>query len=197
MADQIATEIIKRYDKLDGELGNWRSHWEEIADRVMPRYSHYMTANAGEQQTRGEKRTEKMFDSTAALGLERFAAAMESMLTPRNQQWHRLTASDPYLNKDRETKLWFEEATRVLFKHRYAPKANYASQQHEAYMGLGAFGTSGLLIERNTANPGMRYRAVNLREIVFDVSDQGVVDTAYRKYALTARQVQQRIDGGA
>lgn len=196
MADDIATQIIKRYDKLDGELGNWRSHWEEIAERVMPRYSHYMTANAGQQQTRGDKRTEKMFDSTAALALERFAAAMESMLTPRNQQWHRLTASDPYLNKDRQTKLWFEEATRILFKHRYAPKANYASQQHESYMGLGAFGTSGLLIERNEMNPGLRYRAINLREIVFDTSAQGIVDTAYRKYSLTARQIQQRVDAG-
>ena len=58
-----------------------------------------------------------MFDSTAALGLERFAAAMESMLTPRNQKWHRLQASNPILNKDRETKLWFEEATNILSNH--------------------------------------------------------------------------------
>jgi len=196
MADNAATEIIKRYDKLDGELGNWRSHWEEIAERVLPRYSTYMTADAGQQQTRGDKRTEKMFDATAGLGLERFAAAMESMLTPRNQRWHRLTPSDPYLNKDRETRLWFEEATRILFKHRYAPKANYASQQHEAYMGLGAFGTAAILIEANEKNPGLRYNAMNLREIVFDMSVQGMVDTAYRKYALTARQIQQRLDSG-
>jgi len=194
--DKIAEEIIKRYDKLDGELGNWRSHWEEVAERVMPRYSTYMQATAGEQITRGEKRTEKMFDSTAALGLERFAAAMESMLTPRNQTWHRLKASDPYLDKDRETKLWFEEATRVLFKHRYAPKANYASQQHEAYMGLGAFGTAAILPERNARFGGLRYTAINLREVVFDMSAQGMVDTAYRKYSLKARQVQQRIDTG-
>lgn len=196
MADVRATEIIQRYDRLDGELGNWRSHWEEIAERVMPRYSTYMTANAGQQQTRGEKRTEKMFDSTAALGLERFAAAMESMLTPRNQKWHRLAPSDPYIAKDREAKLWFEEATNILFKHRYAPKANYASQQHESYMGLGAFGTSCILVERNERNGGLRYRSVNLREICFDMSAQGIVDTAYRKYSLTARQIQQRIDSG-
>lgn len=196
MADSVGQEIVKRYEQLDGELGNWRSHWEEIAERVLPRYSTYMTANAADQQTRGNKRTEKMFDSTAALGLERFAAAMESMLTPRNQQWHRLTTTDPYLNRDRQTKLWFEEATRILFKHRYAPKANYASQQHEAYMGLGAFGTAAILTERNERNGGLRYRAINLREMCFDTSAQGIVDTAYRKYALTARQIQQRIDSG-
>lgn len=196
MEDEVASGIIKRYDKLDGELGNWRSHWEEIAERVLPRYSTYMTTNAGDQQTRGNKRTEKMFDSTAALGLERFAAAMESMLTPRNQKWHRLQASNPILNKDRETKLWFEEATNILFKHRYAPKANYASQQHEAYIGLGAFGTSAILTERNERHSGLRYSAINLREVCFDMSVQGIVDTAYRKYSITARQMQQRVANG-
>jgi len=196
MANVVAEQIIRRYAVLDGGLGNWRTHWEEVADRVLPRYSSHMTAAAGDAQTRGDKRTEKMFDSTAALGLERFAAAMESMLTPRNQQWHRLTTSDPFLNKDRETKLWFEEATRILFKHRYAPKANYASQQHEAYIGLGAFGTAAILTERNEQGGGLRYRALNLREIVFDMSVQGIVDTVYRKYSLKARQIQQRINSG-
>jgi len=194
--DNIANDIVKRYDKLDGELGNWRSHWEQIAERVLPRYSTYMAANAGQQQTRGNQRTEHMFDATAALGVERFAAAMESMLTPRSQRWQRLRPSDPALAKDRETKLYFEEATRLLFKYRYAPKANYASQQHEAYIGLGTFGTAGLLTERNQRYGGLRYTAVNLREIAFDMSVQGHIDTAYRKYSLTARQIQQRIDGG-
>ena len=194
MADELATRIITRYDRLDGDLGTWRSHWEEIAERVLPRYSTHMATSLGSQQTRGGKRTEQMFDSTAALGLERFAAAMESMLTPRNQTWHRLAASDPSLNRDRDTKLWFEEATRLLFKYRYSPKANYASQQHEAYIGLGAFGTSAILTERNERFGGLRYTTINLREIVFDMSAQGMVDTAYRKYSLTARQIQQRID---
>lgn len=197
MPDSTAEQICRRYDKLDGELGNWRSHWEEIAERVLPRYSSHMSgAAAGDAQTRGEKRTEKMFDSTAALGLERFAAAMESMLTPRNQQWHRLAPSDPYLANNRQVKLWFEEATNVLFKHRYAPKANYASQQHEAYIGLGAFGTSAIMTERHEQGAGLRYRALNLRELVFDMSAQGIVDTVYRKYSLKARQVQQRVDSG-
>lgn len=195
MADAIAQRIIKRYEKLDGELGNWRSHWDEVADRCLPRYSEYMNSSPTDQQTRGEKRTEKMFDSTAALALERFASAMESMLTPRNQKWHRLKPSNPILERDRATKLWFEDATNTLFKHRYAAKANYASQQHEVYIGLGAFGTAGILPMPH-AKGGLRYHAINLREIVFDMSYQGVVDTAYRKYTLTARQIMQRVENG-
>ncbi len=194
MADKLAEDVIKRYDQLKSERGTWESHWEEIAERVLPRYSYSMQSpDSG--ITRGEKRTSKMFDSTAALGLERFAAAMESMLTPRNQRWHRLVVNDPALAKDRDVKLYFEQATEILFKNRYAPHANYASQQHEVYIGLGAFGTAAIFPDAHDAG-GLRYQSIDLREILFDMSHQGEVDTSYRKYSLTARQMQQRVDMG-
>jgi len=190
----IPEQIIKRYDQLKSERGTWEGHWEEIAERVLPRYSTTMQSpDSG--ITRGDKRTSKMFDSTAALGLERFAAAMESMLTPRNSKWHRLRVSNPALAKDREVKLYFEQATNQLFKARYAPKANYASQQHEVYIGLGAFGTSSMFIDSHD-DGGLKYNSIDLRELMFDMSHQGSVDTSYRKYSLTARQIQQRVDVG-
>ena len=191
---QTAEDIIKRFDKLEGDRGTWEHHWREIADRVLPRYSDTFQQPSS-TITRGQKRTEKMFDATAALGLERFAAVMESMLTPRNQRWHRLKASDPALNKDRATKLWFEEATNTLFKVRYSPQANYASQQHEVYIGLGAFGTSAMFSDAHDRG-GLRYSAIDLRELLFDMNHQGIVDTAYRKFKLTARQMNQRVEVG-
>jgi hypothetical protein len=193
MENEIATQVIKRYDSLKGERGTWENHWEEIAERVLPRYKNSM--QSGSNITRGEKRTEKMFDATAALGLERFAAAMESMLTPRNSRWHRLGVTNPELARDRDVKLYFEQTNNVLFKHRYSPKANYASQQHEVYIALGAFGTSCIFPDAHD-DGGLRYQAIDLREILFDMSHQGMVDTSYRKYSLTARQMQQRVDTG-
>jgi hypothetical protein len=194
MGDKIAEGIIKRYDQLKSERGTWENHWEEIAERVLPRYAETMQSpDSG--ITRGQKRTSKMFDATAALGLERFAAAMESMLTPRNQRWHRLTVSHPELAKDRDVKLYFEQATDTLFRYRYSPQANYASQQHEVYIGLGAFGTSAIFPDAHD-DGGLRYQSIDLREILFDMSHQGEVDTSYRKYSLTARQIKQRVDTG-
>ena len=194
MADKIAEGIIKRWDQLKGERGTWEAHWEEIAERVLPRYSRSMQS-PDSSITRGEKRTNHMFDATAALGLERFAAAMESMLTPRNSKWHRLQVVHPALVKDRSVKLFFEELTNSLFRYRYAPSANYASQQHEVYVGLGAFGTSAIFPDAHDRG-GLRYQSIDLRELLFDMSHQGEVDTSYRKYSLSARQMQQRMDSG-
>ncbi len=192
--NDIPNDVIKRHDELKGDRGTWENHWEEVAAVCLPRYSNTMQSPSS-GITRGEKRTSQMFDATAALGLERFAAAMESMLTPRNGRWHTLRPSLTHLQKDRATKLFFEEANDILFRYRYSPSANYASQQHEVYIGLGAFGTSAIFPDMHDKG-GLRYQAVDLREILFDTNHQGLVDTSYRKYALTARQMAQRVASG-
>jgi hypothetical protein len=189
MQDSVALSIIRRFEEACGVRGNWESHWEEIARRVLPNYAGSFTSQ-GMVRSQGEKRTDEMVDATAAVALGRFSAAMESMLTPRNSRWHRCVPSDRVLMKNRLVRLWFEELTDTLFKYRYAPRANYASQQHEIYMGLGAFGTGALFIDKLKTG-GLRYRAIHLGEIYFLENHQGIIDTALRKFPLTARQARQ------
>ncbi len=190
----IPEKVIKRFNELEGQRGTWENQWEIIAERVLPRYAHTMQSpDSG--LTRGEDRTQNMLDATPALALERFAAAMESMLTPRNQKWHRLVPSEPELARVRDVALWFEGATNELFRRRYSPQANFAGQQHEVYMGLGAFGTSIMFVDSHDKG-GLRYQAIDLRELLFENNHQGIVDTTYRKYSLTARQMKQRVDNG-
>lgn len=187
-AGDIGREIIARVDKLAADRSSWESHWNEIAQRVLPVYSDsFTTGGGGSRATQGEKQTEYMFDSTAANALMRFSAAMESMLTPRNAKWHRLRPSDPVLMKDKASRLWFEQVNDALFYHRYASKANFASQQHENYMSLGAFGTGCMFVDQLKGG-GLRYRSIHLGEIYFSENHQGLIDTAYRKFSYTARQ---------
>jgi hypothetical protein len=189
-----ADDIIRRFERLVHLRGDWESHWTEIAERVLPRYSDTFQRPSG-GINRGDKRTDKMFDATAAIGVERFAAAMESMLTPRNSTWQRLRPSDRSLARNRRVKLWFEDANRVLFSERYRPQANFASQNHEVFIGLGAFGTSCMHVDRHPQG-GLRYRAIDLRELFFETSFNGVIDTVYRVYTYTVRQLQQQADRG-
>lgn len=186
----MAQDILQAFGRLSGDRGTWESHWQEIAERILPAYSN--TFQSGSLRTPGEKRTEKIFDSTASVALKRFAAILDSLLTPRNATWHRLLPSDPALAKDRQVKLWFEEATRLLFKYRYAPKANFASQNQQNYMSLGAFGTGCVFVDPLQVEPGLRYRAIGLGEIYFQENHQGLVDAAYRRFERTGRQLVQQ-----
>jgi hypothetical protein len=189
-ATDRAQELCRDFASLRGRRGNWESHWDEIAERVQPMDS-YAFLSRGEN-TKGDKRNVEIFDSTPMIALGRFGAILDSMLTPRNQTWHRLKPSDDNLLRSRAVRLYFEEVNRLLFKFRYAPKANFASQNQKNYKSLGAYGTGCMFVDELAMEPGLRYRAIHLSEIYFAENHQGIVDKAYRIFKLTARQAFQR-----
>ncbi len=187
MNDSRADDIIKRHERMESDRATWESHWREISERVLPRAAVFEKS----QPVQGEKRTEKIFDSTPVLALERFAAAMESMLTPRTQRWHKLTVKDPELNEYKPVRMYLDEVTDILFAARYSPRANFASQAHENYLSLGAFGTGAIFIDDDLGQ-GLRYRALHLAELFFCENHSGVIDTVHRKFPFSARQAAQR-----
>ena len=189
-SQQIADEICREHEQMIAGRANWDSHWQEISERVFPSNSKLFKSFGN--QTKGEKRNTEVFDSTASIALQRFSAILDSLLTPRNQTWHRLTSNNRYLNKDRKVQLWFEEVTQILFKFRYSPKANFASQNQQTYMSLGAFGTGSLFIDNLWNEPGLRYRNIHLGELYIAENHQGVVDKAHRAFVMTARQAFQK-----
>lgn len=188
--DERAQEIILEANRAQGKRGIWESHWKEIAELVIP--SHYDLFESRGNITPGQKKTDKVFDSTAEAALTRFSSVLESILTPRQQTWHHIKPVDRNLLKDRETALWFEEANNLLFRYRYAPEANYPSQQNEIYMSLGAFGTGCMFVDALPRTPGIRYKSCHLSEVFFDENHQGTVDKVYRIFSLTGRQMMQK-----
>jgi len=190
----IAADIVNLFEQLSGNRGTWEGHWEEIARRIYTDHARYFR-NRQVDLTKGDKRTEELFDSTGAIALNRFAAILDSLLTPRNQTWHRVLSSDAELNKDRSVRLWFDDVNALLFKHRYSPKANFASQNQLNFKSLGAFGSGALYIDALDdihGEKGLRYKNCHLGEIYFMENHQGVIDTVIRHFSMTARQAVQK-----
>jgi hypothetical protein len=186
MSDSRADDIIRRQEKMATDRAVFDSHWREIAERILPRADYFRV-----NRQAGDKHTEKIFDSTANLALERFAAAMESMLTPRTQRWHKLRTGVEELDQNQEVKEYLDQVTSILFQVRYSPKANFASQADEAYMSLGAFGT-GAVFTDDLIGRGIRYRSIALSELYIAENYQGMVDTVHRRFSMTARQAVQK-----
>jgi hypothetical protein len=113
------------------------------------------------------------------------------MLTPRAQRWHMLKPLDDDLAEDTEVKRWCDEVTKRLFAFRYSPRSNFASQIHEVYGSLGAFGTGGIYSEENPG-VGITYRACNLAGLYVIEDFQGRIRTAHYKLDMTAEQAAQR-----
>ena len=186
MSHQTPTEIIDITETLHVERSTFESHWAETAPLVLTRQDDFF--NTARKQ--GEKRNLKKFDDTATLANERFAAAMESILTPRSSRWHGLS-SDKSLEDNHEVSLFLDDLTDLLFKNRYSPRANFASQQHENYMGMGAFGNAVLILE-DIPGFGIRYKSSHISEHHFLENFNGLIETDYRKYRLTALKASQR-----
>ena len=180
MAD--VEHMLRTFSSLKSSRDNWETHWEEIAERVLPRQMGFLG-----DRTDGEKRTQKVFDSRPMVALDRFAAVMDSMLTPRQQRWHNLRTTNEALNRDFTVQQWFYEVNNILYMARYSPKANFASQNFERWTSVGAFGTGALFIDFDPKT-GLRYRCVNLRDLYIQENHQGMIDAVYRSFKYTARQ---------
>lgn len=182
MAESRANEIIRSHDKLKSARSNWDSLWQEVADRVWPQMSDFIA-----HRSPGEKRNEKVFDSTAVLALERFAAAIHSLLTPDNQQWHKLATQNTDLREYQPVQAYLEDVTEIMFAMRRSPFGNFSSQANECYKSLGAFGTMGMLIE-DVPGKGVRYKSNHLAELFIAENQNGIIDYVHRKFEFTARQ---------
>lgn len=191
--EEIVHESLKEFESLQRDRSIFNQHWEEVAELVLPTYRNTFTY--GSYNTQGEKKTERQVDSTAALALTRFAAILDSLLTPRNMFWHGLAADNEELAKIRDVKLWFEAVTKILFKQRYKPTANFSSQNLMTYTSLGAFGNGALWIDRLQAHEGgrgLRYKAIPLGEIYFRENFQGKIDGFCRFFRLNKEQAIQQ-----
>lgn len=189
--EDLANELITRWETLSGMRGNWENHWDEIAARIDPQRATQFRSRQN-LTTQGDKRNKEILDSTPVLALQRFGAILDSLLTPRNSFWHNLKPSDTTLLKDKSTMDWFTKVNTILFEQRYAPPANFASQNHLQYKSLGAYGTGGLLIDALAGQKGIRYRNIFLGEIYLQENHQGIVDSVARYFMLTARQAIQK-----
>ncbi|UQZ89809.1 phage head-tail adapter protein [Deltaproteobacteria bacterium Smac51] len=168
-------KIIKRFESLAAGRAEWEGLWQRCSDYVMPRSGL------------SNKTTQYMFDSTASLAIQRFGAAMESVLTPRSQKWHSLMTGFKELDQDPEVGYYLNSVRDILFTARYSPEANFANQMTEAYLSLGVHGLAVIYVD-DEPGQGLRYQCLPVHEIYVAENSVGRIDTVFRLYKLTARQ---------
>lgn len=187
----ILMQSKQEFAQLQTMRNVFASHWEEVAELVLPTSRN--TFFVGSYNFPGVKKTDRQVDTRGALALMRFAAILDSLLTPRNMMWHMLGTNADYLSKNRDVKLWFEKTTKKLFKYRYAPIANFSAMNAGVYEQLGAFGTGPMFIdqacdEAGRLVPGIRYKSVPMGEMFLRQNHQGLINGFCRWFRLTGQQ---------
>lgn len=182
--------ISRRFEREKSRRANFDTLWQEIALRVWPAMADFNT-----KQSPGARRTEVMFDGTAALAAQKAVAAISAFVWPGNQRYQKLTTTEPELNKSHRVKAYLDEVTDVLFRARYSPRAAFEAQMGEAGLQHFVFGTGLLYVGDNIKGQAVTYKSVHLGQAYLSESMEGRVDTVYRCWPWTLRQIEQRWPG--
>ena len=179
--------IKKRMNQMEGGRGTWEDHWQEILDYVMPR-----KADITFKRTKGEKRAEILFDSTAITASNLLAASLQGTLTSPSLQWFSIKVRNEELMKDREIQLWLEDSAKRMYN--VFNESNFNTEVHEMYLDLVTIGTGALFVEEGNKGfekSNIHFNTMHIAEYYIQENTSGYVDTLYRKYKLSARQAVQ------
>ena len=90
-----AKRVIDTYNSLRGQRSTWESHWQDVADYMLPR-----KADITQKRTKGDKRHDQIFDGTATHALELLAASLHGMLTSTTSAWFSLKYRNEMVDQD-------------------------------------------------------------------------------------------------
>ncbi len=179
--------IKKRLNTMQSGRGTWEDHWQEILDYVMPRKADIVT-----KRTKGEKRAEVLFDSTAITASNLLSASLQGTLTSPSMQWFYLKLREKELNEIRDVQLWLEDSAKRMYD--VFNESNFNTEVHEMYLDMVTMGTASLFVEEGIGGfdeAGVHFNTLHISEYYIQENTSGYVDTVYRKYKLTARQAVQ------
>lgn len=183
----IAQETIREQEAMASTRSPWERSWQDITERILPNFADFQV-----KRMEGQQRTEKIYDGTGPLALERFGAAFESYLCPRTQIWHLGKPGVYQLRDDKECAVWADAINTRMWDMRNRPAAGFQTATNEIYTGLGALGTSCRFSEMDRGGGGPRYRSIPLAEIYISPNKDGRIDKLHRRFEYTARQAAER-----
>ena len=174
-----AKDVVSSFQQLKSKRRNWETHWQEIADYVLPR-----RADVTVTRSKGDKRTESIFDGTALHAAELLSSSLHGMLTNAASPWFSMRFKDENISQIEENREWLEACTDTMYMA--LDRSNFQQEIHELYTDLVVFGTGCMMIEDDEKD-FVRFSTRHINEIYISENDKGIVDVLHREFKLTAR----------
>tara|TARA_R100000988_G_scaffold103694_1_gene84196 strand:+ start:741 stop:2342 length:1602 start_codon:yes stop_codon:yes gene_type:complete len=179
--DEKFQSFLKKYQDAETIFDHWKDKYEEAYEYTMPsRESFY-------EETIGERRTDKIFDETAVVGIQEFASRLQAGIVPTYGRWANLEAGSeipddqkPQINEA------LDEITKYVFE--VLSGSNFNQEVHEAFMDC-AIGTGVMLVEEGDALNPVNFTAIPLPKVMLNNGPNNKVDTVFRKRQIPYNQL--------
>lgn len=175
-----------RFEQLKHLRSNWEGIWNDITSYILPTRGDFTVT-----RSKGSPRHDLVYDGTGPWANEQLAAGLAGFLTSPTQRWFKLKMSDPELDIQPDSRAYLEKVEDVLYDHVFnSPHTNFIPQSHELYLDIGAFGTSVMMIE--DLSTGINFQTFHLGNCYIAEGMDGKINTVYRTYMMTARQIMEK-----
>jgi len=160
----------------------WESHLRECYEYAMP------ARNTIDKYMPGQKKRNRVFDSTAEAALEDFANRMTALLVPSTVQWMELKAGTEIPKEEHEKiNKQLEEMNDIVFSH--INSSNFTSQINESFLDLG-ISTGAIIVEEGDGiQSGLNFRSISLSELILERSSLGIVETVFREFRIPVQDI--------
>tara|TARA_S200002703_G_scaffold56274_1_gene48901 strand:+ start:7226 stop:8791 length:1566 start_codon:yes stop_codon:yes gene_type:complete len=171
-----AQEIKKRYDIANKEKENFRALYEECYEYALPNRNLY---DGFYSSVSGQKKLNKVFDSTAISSTQRAANRIQSNLFPPQRNWCRLQPGEEIEEK------FQVDLQRML--DAYTDKLFGVLRQSDFDLAMGEFlldlmvGTAVMQIMPGDETKPIRFNAIPSFLVTFEEGPHGTVDNVYRR----------------
>ncbi len=168
--------------QLERERSTFKSHWRELSEYILPRRSRFFVAD----QNKGDKRNQKIIDSTATLAVRTLRSGMMGGVTSPARPWFRLTIPDKDLAEFVPVKQWLHTVTTRMTT--IFLRSNLYNILPAVYGDLGTFGTGAMLMDQDE-EAGIKCYSFPIGSYKIGTDSKGRVRVFWRDFQMTARQI--------
>ncbi len=175
-------QICQQFAVVKQERTVWETHWQDLADYIIPRKNEITTKN----EVKGRKKGVDLYDNTAMVSCELLAGALHGLLTNPNNYWFELSTGDDKLDDEDDVRQYLQDLSHKC--HSILNSSNFQTEVHELYLDLCCFGTANMTMEEDE-DFVVHFSAKHISEVYLVENNKGVVDEVFREYKWTARQI--------
>jgi hypothetical protein len=185
MTDNRRKRMERRRGQLDNERSSFIAHWRDLNEHISPRSARFLTSD----RNKGDKRNAKIINNSATLALRAARAGMMGGITSPARPWFQLTTPDPELAELGPVKEWLYEVTTRM--RALLLKTNLYNALPTVYGDLLLYGTHALGVVEDEKSL-IRFHPFPTGSYMLASNDQNRVDSCYREFSMTPRQMAQR-----
>ena len=174
-------KLLNRYNHAKAIKDLWLPTFEECYEYALPQRESFYTESIG------RRRSDRIFDETAVVGVQEFASRLQSGIVPNYARWADFVAgSEIPKNEQREVNLLLDQVTEYVFE--ILQNSNFSQEVHETFLDC-AVGTGVLLVEEGDAVQPVRFRAIPLPQIYLDAGHDDKIDYIFRNRKIKFKDI--------